>query len=162
MVLRIQPNAPAHAPIPPSRLTPCHLPLHKGGFAVAVGADACIRPLDLALPPNSPGEHCSPLHPLQWWDVGGGVPDATCNFALLQNLWFIVGADSISARAALRNHPTARRGQDPSLRTKHKCHPTPKNATPHNPRGVGAWRPKRWPPASKAGPLVRFNAPLGH
>ena len=24
---------PAHAPIPPSRLTPCHLPLHKGGFA---------------------------------------------------------------------------------------------------------------------------------
>ena len=84
---------------------------------MAVGADACIRPLDLALPPNSPGEHCSPLHPLQWWDVGGGVPDATCNFALLQNLWFIVGADSISARAALRNHPTARRGQDPSLRT---------------------------------------------
>ena len=33
----------AHAPIPPSRLTPCHLPLHKGGFAV-----------------GRRGEHCSP------------------------------------------------------------------------------------------------------
>ena len=50
----------------------------------------------------------------------GGVPDAPCNFALLQNLWFTVGADSISARAALRNHAIARRGQDPSLRTDHK------------------------------------------
>ena len=43
--------------------------------------------------------------------------DAPCNLALLQNLWFTVGADSISARAISRNHPTARRGQDPSLRT---------------------------------------------
>ena len=34
-------------------------------------------------------------------DVGGGVPDAPCNLALLQNLRFTVGADSISARAAL-------------------------------------------------------------
>ena len=25
-----------------------------------------------------------------------------------------------------------------------------------------AWRPKRWPPTSTAGPLVRFNAPPGH
>jgi len=33
VALRIQPNTPIHAPIPPSRLTPCHLPLHKGGFA---------------------------------------------------------------------------------------------------------------------------------
>ena len=60
----------------------------------------------------------------------------TRNLALLQNLCFPVGADSISARAIMRNHAIARRGQDPSLRTKHKCHPTPKNATPHNPRGV--------------------------
>ena len=36
-------------------------PLHKGGFAVAVGADACIRPLNPTPPPNSPGEHCSPI-----------------------------------------------------------------------------------------------------
>ena len=28
---------------------------------MTVGADACIRPLDPALPPNSPGEQCSPL-----------------------------------------------------------------------------------------------------
>ena len=28
--------------------------------------------------------------------------------------------------------------------------------------GATAWRPKGWPPASIAGPLVRFNAPLGH
>ena len=87
-------------------------------------------------------------------DVGGGVPDAPGNFALLPNVRFIVGADSISARATMHNRPTARRGQDPSLRTNHKRVTTL--------RGVGAWRPKRWPPASKAGPLVRFNAPLGH
>ena len=43
--------------------------------------------------------------------------DAPCNLALLRNLWFPVGADSISARATLCNHPIARRGQDPSLRT---------------------------------------------
>ena len=39
---------------------------------------------------------------------------------VITNLWFPVGADSISARAALRNHAIARRGQDPSLRTDHK------------------------------------------
>ena len=39
-----------------------------------------------------------------------------CNLVLLQNLWFIVGADSISARATTRNHAMAGRSQDPSLR----------------------------------------------
>ena len=41
---------------------------------------------------------------------------APCNLVLLQNLWFIVGADSISARATTRNHVMVGRGQDPSLR----------------------------------------------
>ena len=31
---------PRKVTIPPSRLAPCHLPLHKGGFSVAVGADS--------------------------------------------------------------------------------------------------------------------------
>ena len=49
-----------------------------------------------------------------FWPPSANAP---CNLALLQNLWFPVGADSISARAISRNHPTARRGQDSSLRT---------------------------------------------
>ena len=76
-------------------------------------------------------------------DVGGGVPDAPGNFALLPNVRFIVGADSISARATLCNHPIARRGQDPSLRTDHKCQPTTQTATPHNPLGRRGRRPLR-------------------
>ena len=42
--------------------------------------------------------------------------DAPGNLALLQNLWFAVGADSISARATTRNHAMAGGSQDPSLR----------------------------------------------
>ena len=90
-----------------------------------------------------PGRTLFAPTPLTMVGCRGGVPDAPCNFALLQNLWFIVGADSISARAALRKHPTARRGQDPSLRTNHKCQPTSKTATPHNPPGRRGRRPLR-------------------
>ena len=46
-------------------------------------------------------------------DVGGGVPDAPGNFALLPNVRFIVGADSISARAILHNHKIVKEGSRP-------------------------------------------------
>ena len=58
-------------------------PLHKGGFVLA-------QPYWLIA--------------YKKMDVGGGVPDAPGNFALLPNVRFIVGADSISARATLCNH----------------------------------------------------------
>ena len=69
-----------------------------------------------APPPNSPGEHCSPLHPLPIGTVWRGLVPSK-EPCVITNLWFTVGADSISARATLCNHPIARRGQDPSLRT---------------------------------------------
>ena len=65
----------------------------------------------------------------------------TRNLALLQNLWFTVGADSISARAALRNHAIARRGQDPSLRTDHKRVTTLRGVEDAAPYGLHvSWR----------------------
>ncbi len=54
MALRIQLNSSAHAPILPSRLTPCHLPLHKGGFRRVVGANS-VRPCNPAPPHNPTG-----------------------------------------------------------------------------------------------------------
>ena len=74
-------------------------------------------------------------------DVGGGVPDAPCNLALLQNLWFTVGADSISARATMHNRPTARRGQDPSLQTNHKLSSNPQNRNPAQSPGASRTPP---------------------
>ena len=50
----------------------------------------------------------------------GGRPRRPVQPCVIANLWFPVGADSISTRAISRNHPTARRGQDPSLRTNYK------------------------------------------
>ena len=55
---------------------------------------------------------------------------------VIAKLWFPVGADSISARAILCNHPLARRGQNPSLQTcinaiqQGKCQPPPQKI-PH-------------------------------
>ena len=51
---------------------------------------------------------------------------------VIAKLWFPVGADSISARTILCNHPLARRGQNPSLQTcinaiqQGKCQPPKK------------------------------------
>ena len=47
----------------------------------------------------------------------GGRPRRPVQPCVIANLWFPVGADSISARAISHNRPIARRGQDPSLRT---------------------------------------------
>ena len=50
------------APGPTPHPLPRELP-SRGAFRGSVGASvACL--LNLTLPPNSPGEHCSPLHPL--------------------------------------------------------------------------------------------------
>ena len=49
-----------------------HLPLHKGGFAVAVGA-SIARPQNLARPRNCTGEQCLPLRLLTHWCCREGL-----------------------------------------------------------------------------------------
>ena len=105
-------------------------PLHKGGFVLA-------QPYWLIA--------------YKKMDVGGGVPDAPGNFALLPNVRFIVGADSISARATLCNHPIARRGQDPSLQTNHKLSSNPQNRNHAYPHGASGTPPPTFNHASGVG-----------
>ena len=111
MALRMQPNAPAHAPIPPplrgTRLrvgplcrcaTSPHTvgshPLHKGGFA----GRCKHRPLHAIVRGRHPSSGAFRR------------PGQPCDYRKT------VGADFISARTTMRNYPTARRGQAP-LRT---------------------------------------------
>ena len=90
------------------------------------------------------GEHCSPagffdcrqiaranaVRPYVFFSASALLLLQSC---VIAKLWFTVGADSISARAILCNHPLARRGQNPSLQTcinaiqQGKCQPPPKN-----------------------------------
>ena len=100
-------------------------PLCKGGSAdrrwgivtLPIHRTTLARPQSLrpcGAPPFTQGRlhgamQASPLHPFTHCDCvfkiicRGGVGDAApCNLALLQNLWFSVGADSISARGVLR------------------------------------------------------------
>ena len=86
MALRAQSNTPIHAPIPP--------PLRGTSLYTreASRGDASIAPY---IP--------LPIVIAYLKLVVGGVGDAAPgNLAVLQNLWFSVGADSISARGVLR------------------------------------------------------------
>ena len=72
------------------------------------------RPGNPTPPPNSPGEHCSPLRSLaHWYCRGGGLPPPRC-LARLQNVLFIVGPDSLSTRAT--THADTRTQRPPCVK----------------------------------------------
>ena len=73
------------------------------------------------------------------------------DMAATANPRIIVGADSISARATLCNHPTARRGQDPSLQTNHKLSSNPQNRNPAKSPGASRTPPPTFNHASGVG-----------